>query len=110
MALLLAREDGLERGPLIGIGPDVDDALGLALALMDWAGPPEQRGVAQSVEAHLAELALLDLHGLATLAVAVARQRVEFAGAAEIAVAATDFDAFELPIDISHDAVPWSKI
>ena len=95
-------EDGQKCRALSLVGALVDHRQALAIALVDRAGPGDQADPVQAGERHVAEMPLVDPHRHGRPAVAVGRQGIELAGAAEVAVAGAELRTFDSPVDIGH--------
>ena len=89
-----------------GVGALVDHELVGAFAQVDRPRPGGEEAPAQTVEPHVAEAAALDLEEAVRAAVAVARQRVELARTADVAVAVPVLAALHGPLDERHRATP----
>src|SRR5687768_10076801 len=74
---ILACHDLEQRLALLGVGPFVDKRLSLAAALVDRARPLIYPANTQTIELHIAVVALFDLNRHRGLAVPVRRQRIE---------------------------------
>jgi hypothetical protein len=96
---LSAVEDGGKSLALRGLGALVDDRLYLAVALEDRTWPGIEQGGAEAVERHLAKMAAVNPNHLEPAAVAVRRSRFELTGAAVIAVAVTELNTLDVPVD-----------
>src|SRR6185437_4179110 len=81
----------------------VQDDGGLAVAVVDRAGPAEDGDEAELVKTRAAVEAARDLHAGDRLTIAVGGKRAELAGAGVIAVAVDEFLAVDLPLGIGHE-------
>src|SRR6185312_3073983 len=106
---MLARHD-LEQGvALFGRGARVHDRLDRPVAFVQRPGEINRHKEADSVELHLAEMALGDVHAEQTLAPSLSRARIKVAWATIVAAAGLEPFAFEPPIGVRHGVPPTSK-
>ena len=64
----------------------------------------QHHGKVQPVQTHITEVSLFDVSGTERFAITMGGQRVELAGAAEIAVAVDEFQSLETPVGSVHGA------
>src|SRR5438876_952395 len=92
-----ASEKDFNRRALRSICARIDQDKGLAVALMDCAGPVDVNGEAQPMQFDVAIGALLDVPRPAPFAFSGGRSRIEIAGTAPIAVARDEDFSAEMP-------------
>jgi hypothetical protein len=111
--LLLSAQYREQRVDLLFGGALVDDAPPRAVAVVHRFGPVIGAGDAQSVQAHVAEIAFGDFYRHHALAGRVRRRRIELARATVVAAAAGDLLRSYHPIDVGHVYPPswrWGQI